>query len=155
MSILTSDFGKPIGVGEAEAIREDHTGNEPVTAQANEWDLGCGNGVAFIDSNGTFNVQYYCGSTCTLSWGFELSAASQNTVVGDINETGPRRWRNGSFAGQSARHSVPPNYQIHGTLKPVYDKIRIKYQDYIIRRHNIGPGGTASPTFAGRLNLTN
>ncbi|MEU7474288.1 hypothetical protein AB0A94_38445 [Streptomyces sp. NPDC044984] len=62
--------------------------------------------------------------------------------MGNINEKGLRWWRNGSFAGQSAPHSVPPNYQIHGTMKPLYAKNRIEYQDYITWRCNIGPGGT-------------
>ncbi len=72
-----------------------------------------------------------------------------------VNGTGLRWWRNGSFAGQDAPHSVPRNHQIHGTMKPVHAKNRIEYQEYVIWRHDIGPGGTASLTFAGRLDLTN
>ncbi|WP_256375766.1 hypothetical protein [Actinopolyspora erythraea] len=38
-------------------------------------------------------------------------------------------------------------------MKKVWVHNNIDYQDYLTFRHNIGPGGTASVTFAGTLDL--
>ena len=53
---------------------------------------------------------------------------------------------------KNAGHYVPDYYQFHGTMTGATRGTRIDYQDYMTFRHNIGPGGTGSITWAGRVN---
>ncbi|ASU77989.1 hypothetical protein CDG81_06345 [Actinopolyspora erythraea] len=64
-----------------------------------------------------------------------------------------RWWRDGVEQPKNAPHFEPPDYLFHGTMKKVWVHNNIDYQDYLTFRHNIGPGGTASVTFAGTLDL--
>ena len=111
--------------------------------------------MSFIDGNGTFDVAYYCGSRRTMPWGYKLSKRVRAIVVGNIHEDGLRWWRNGARQPKNAAHVVSPSYHLHGTMRPVYRKNDVDCQDYITFRHNIGPGGRGSVTFAAHLQLTN
>ena len=94
-------------------------------------------------------IAYYCGgSVRTLPWGFQISYATQAIIVSNVTERGMSWWRNGSFAGQNAPHTVPKDYQFHGTFNPVYAGNDIDYSDYMTFRHNVGSGGTGSLTVA-------
>ncbi len=97
--------------------------------------MWCGSHISDGDTNGNFDIQYFCGSTRTLPWGFRIAAAIRAIIVGNVNETGLRWWRNGYPQAQNAPHIVPPDYQFH--------------------RHNVGPGGTGTLTFAGLVELKN
>lgn len=72
-------------------------------------------------------------------------------VVGNVNETGLRWWRNGAAMPQNSPHLVPANYLFHGSMTYATRGSTIDYQDYMTFRHNVGPGGTASITWAGRV----
>ncbi len=71
--------------------------------------------------------------------------------MGNITETGLSWWRKGAAMPQNAPHVVPPSYTLHGSMTPVPYNSRVEYQDYITFRHNVGSGGTASVTWAGRV----
>lgn len=160
-STLSLRFDEPITAEAAERARASlqPTSEEEVTASEERWRLSCGNRVTFIDSNGTFDVAYYCGTlmqrglTRTLPWGYKLSAKVQAIVVGDVVEKGLTWWNDGAFGGQNSPHVEPPSYHFHGTMKPVYPNSNVDCQDYLTFRHNIGPGGTGSVTFAAALRL--
>ncbi len=132
-------FDKEISQGEAERIRASLVGSaqQPALSPAalNGAAMWCGSHISDGDTNGNFDIQYFCGSTRTLPWGFRIAAAIRAIIVGNVNETGLRWWRNGYPQAQNAPHIVPPDYQFH--------------------RHNVGPGGTGTLTFAGLVELKN
>lgn len=116
--------------------------------------LWCGTGLTSFDSNGQFDIAYYCSPTInTLPWGFRISTAVKAIIVGNVSETGLRWWRNGYLGGQNAAHNVPADYLFHGNMNPVWSTDHISYQDYMTFRHNLGGGGTGSLAFAGEVLL--
>lgn len=151
---LTLTFDKGISRASAKQVRTS-LGSDEVTVAEEEWKLACSNSVKFIDSRGTFDVAYRCGSRRTMPWGYKLSRKVRSIVVGNIHEDGLRWWRNGRSQPKNAPHVVPPSYTLHGTMNPVYRKADVDCQDYIWFRHNIGSGGRGSVTFAAHLQLTN
>jgi hypothetical protein len=118
--------------------------------------IRCGNRVVATDGNGKFEIAYSCTSKGrSLVWGFRLSAQVQAIIVGLVNETGLRWWRNGSERPRNAPHTAAPSYQFHGTMSPVSSGNDIDYQDYLTFRHDLGSGGSGSVSFAGSVILKN
>lgn len=155
---LTLTFVKGVSLAESERIRSSLSSTPtqavvtPAIAGTPMW---CGSFVSQGDSNGSWSIQYYCGTTRTLPWGFQLSVAIQAIIVGNVSERGLSWWRNGAFAGQNAPHTVPPSYLFHGTMTPVYAGNQIDYSDYFSFRHNIGGGGSGAISLAGTVTLMN
>lgn len=152
---LTLNFTKAITATAADKVR-DSLGT--VMRPAYGAPLRCWGSLSVPDSNGRFTIQYNCNSSSTpgagtLPWGYKISSSVQAIIVSPVSETGLRWWRNGYLGGQNAPHTVPKNYQFHGTMNPVWTTDSVSYQDYMTFRHNIGPGGTASITFAGGVKL--
>lgn len=164
-STLSLQFDEPITAEAAEQARASLGAESPGDdVSTMEWrkSLWCGDKHTFSDQNGSFTVAYYCGGTLmqrgltrTVPWGYRLSAAVRSIVVGNVAEKGLTWWMNGSFGGQNAPHVEPPDYLFHGTIKPVSPASNIDCQDHLVFRHNIGPGGTGTVTFAARLRLVN
>lgn len=151
---LTLTFDKGISRASADRVRSSLRSDDVGVAE-DEWKLACSDSVTFIDGNGTFDVAYRCGTPRTMPWGYKLSKRVRSIVVGNIHEDGLRWWRNGRSQPKNSPHVVPAYYKLHGTMKPVYRKNDVDSQDYIWFRHNIGPGGRGSVTFAAHLQLTN
>ncbi|SEM28034.1 hypothetical protein [Nonomuraea pusilla] len=120
MSALTLTFDESISAAKAEAVRKSVAGDQKVNATASGAPMWCGSKWSSGDANGSWTIGYQCGSTRTLPWEYQLSAAVRAIVVGYVGESGLDRWRNGSFAGHLAPHVEPPDYHFHGTMKPVY-----------------------------------
>jgi hypothetical protein len=60
--------------------------------------------------------------------------------------------RNGVEMPRNQAHPVAPeDYLFHGTMTGANPNNRIEYQDYMSFRHNVGPGGTGSIAWAGRV----
>jgi len=153
---LTITFDRPVSKSVADKLRSDLKGAHPRTAVAVADPFGCGGYNSYTTNEGWFSVQYYCnGSTKNLQWGFHIAPAVQAIVVGNVNEAGLSWWVNGHAMPRNAPHVVPPSYVLHGTMTPVIALTYVDYQDYMTFRHNIGPGGSGTITFAGSLWLYN
>ena len=151
-STLTLTFDKPISAAEARRARSAVDSAQLAPIGDKMW---CGGYISDVDANGRFSIQYYCGSTRTLPWGFQLAPDLQAIAVSSVSERGMSWWRNGYFGGQNAPHTVPASYQFHGTLTPVYAGNDVDYSDHLTFRHNLGSGGTASLAVAGSVVLQN
>jgi hypothetical protein len=173
-STLALSFDSPISASAAAGVVEKLTapndavsGSRPSVALRNETEfairagatlaattsrppLGCGNQRVNTDSNGRFTIDYRCDlSPKRLQWSYKLSTAVQGIVVGTVNEQGARWWKDGASMLQNVPHVVGAAYTFHGTFNPVAIGSNVDYQDYMSFRHNVGPGGTASVTWAG------
>ncbi|MGC9670269.1 hypothetical protein ACNTMW_27465 [Planosporangium sp. 12N6] len=150
---ITLNFDRGISQEKATTLKEDLKHELAVQPAANDY-LSCEGNLTRTDSNGRFDAQYTCYATYgVVAWGFRLSAGVQAIVVGNVNERGLSWWRNGAAMPQNAPHTVPASYQFHGSMSPTYNPCHVDYQDYLTFRHNVGPGGTGSVTFAGGLDL--
>ncbi|MFD0201280.1 MULTISPECIES: hypothetical protein [Saccharothrix] len=150
-SVLTLTFDKPVAKAEAERYRQELAAQSVVQTEDVDY-ISCEGDLTRSDANGTWTVQYVCFSGYgTIPWGFRLSQAVRNIVVGLVTEDGLRWWRNGASQPKNAGHVVPADYHFHGTMNPVYHYNTVSYQDYMTFRHNVGPGGTGSVTFAGSV----
>lgn len=149
---LSLTFANGISQAAAAKIRSQFAG--PVRPDYGV-DMWCWGSLNVPDGNGDFSIQYNCGSPRTLPWGYQISSAVQSIIVSPVSETGLRWWRNSYLAGQNAPHTVPANYNFHGTMNPVWATDNVSYQDYMTFRHDLGGGGTGSITFAGGVNLQN
>lgn len=147
------EFDTPITEAEAEQVRSDLTvPTAPEVHALSVERLGCQQSLDRNDANGFITLQYQCFPTyAVLNWGFRLSPALQATVAGGVSERGMNWWRNSVRQAQNAPHTVPANYLLHGTLKPMFNGDIIDYQDYMTWRHAIYTGGTASVTIAGSV----
>lgn len=157
---LVLSFDNEISQAEAGKIRTalTDTARKPDISPAalNGAPMWCGSHISDGDTNCDFDIQYSCGPNVrTLPWGFRISAAVRAIIVGNVNESGLRWWRNGYPQPQNAPHVVPPDYTFHGTMQPVWATGKVSYQDYMTFRHNLGSGGTGSLTFAGLVELKN
>jgi hypothetical protein len=150
-SVLALRFDSPISRREADQITQRLRADrliQPTTTRADY--LSCEGSLTRTDNNGRFDLAFTCFSNYgTMPWGFKLSPAVRAIVVGAVTEDGLRWWRGGAAQPKNAAHVAPPDYHFHGTMKPVYKHNHVDYQDYLKFRHNVGPGGTASVTFAG------
>lgn len=117
--------------------------------------LRCQQDLTRSDKNGTWGLRYACfPQYAVLNWHYRLSPAVQATVVGLVDEQGLSWWRNGVRQPRNSDHpGEPADYLFHGTMKKVWNGDVVDYQDYISWRHNIGPGGRISVTFAGSVAL--
>lgn len=150
---ITLNFDRGISQEKAKKLREDLQRDAAVRPAASDY-LSCEGSLTRTDSNGQFDAQYTCYATYgVVAWGFKLSAGVQAIVVGNVSERGLSWWRNGAAMPQNAPHNVPASYHFHGTMSPTYNPCHVDYQDYLTFRHNVGPGGTGSVTFAGGLDL--
>lgn len=150
---VTLNFDRGISQEQARKVKEGLKRDLAVQATANDY-LSCEGNLTRSDSNGRFDAQYTCYATYgVVAWGFQLSVGVQSIVVGNVNERGLSWWRNGAAMPQNAPHTVPASYHFHGTMSPTYNPCHVDYQDYLTFRHNVGPGGTGSVTFAGGLDL--
>ncbi len=172
-SQIVLDFKEPVTEETAEEVIEDvaepgdvvevTTEDEPpavagagsLPARRAAPPLGCGNQRVNSDSNGRLTLDYRCDLTPKrLQWSYKLSTAVQSIVVGNVNETGLRWWKNGVAQPQNAPHTVPASYLFHGTMNPTPIGSTVQFQDYMTFRHNVGSGGTGSVTWAGSAELT-
>lgn len=151
MPALTLTFDESISAAKAEEVRKSLAGDQKVNARASGTPMWCGGKWSSGDVNGSWTIGYQCGSSRTLPWGYQPSAA----VLGYVSESGLDRWRNGSFAGHLAPHVEPPDYHFHGATKPVYVGNDIDYRDLSAYRHTIGSGGTAKLSVAESVVLQN
>jgi hypothetical protein len=158
---LTLNFDKPITQSASEGVRASLTVGQasPATVRpmASGWGelMWCWGSIGVPTNEGYFDIQYSCNDTRTLAWAFTLNAATQSIIVGPISERGLSWWMNSNFAGQNAPHVVAPDYQLHGTMLPVFAGVSVDYNDYMTFRHNVGSGGTGSISFAGSVHLEN
>lgn len=162
---LSLQFDEPITTEAAEQARTSLGAESPGdNVSTMEWrkSLWCGDKHTFSNTHGSFTVTYYCGGTLMqrgltrrVLWGYRLSAAVRSIVVGNVAEKGLSWWNDGSLGGQNSPHFEPPDYYFHGTMNPVYPASDVDCQDHFVFRHNIGPGGTGTVTFAARLQLVN
>lgn len=151
---LSLDFDRPLSAAAAETARTS-LGDDTFATMASGDPIWCGGRISRGDSNGYFDIAYQCGSTRTLPWGFQIHNNIRAIIVSNVTEIGMSWWRNGSFAGQNAPHTVPSDYLFHGTFNPVYAGNDIDYNDYMTFRHNVGSGGTGSLSIAGSVVLQN
>jgi len=149
---LSLTFDKGISQVEATKLRSSLAGSMVPSYGVDFW---CWGSMDVPDGNGTFSIQYNCGSPRTLPWGYQISAAVQAIIVSPVTEAGLRWWRNSYFAGQNSNHTVPASYILHGTMNPVWATDEVSYQDYMTFLHDVGGGGTGSISFAGGVNLQN
>jgi hypothetical protein len=156
-STLSLAFDKAVSRDEADRFRTSLVTSAPQSqvspAALNGAPLWCGSYISDGDSNGYFSIQYFCGGTSTLPWGFQISTAVKAIIVSSVNEAGLSWWRNGYVQAQNAPHVVPKDYQFHGTMQPVWARDKVTYQDFMTFRHNLGPGGTGTLTFYGAVEL--
>lgn len=116
--------------------------------------IGCGDEVAYSDSNGRWQLRFQCFPAYgVINWDYTLSRKNRSIAASWVSEDGLRWWRNGGRQPKNSPHFAPPDYRFHGTMARVFVGDIIDYQDYLTFRHNIGPGGTAALTFAGSVRL--
>jgi hypothetical protein len=148
------NFDKPIDAARAEQYTQQFA---PAKAGIRATELGpayisCDGSGDWSESDGHLSMQYTCLSTrATLAWGFTVSPALQAVIVSNLSERGLSWWLNGTSMSQNAPHTVPASYQMHGSMVGASPDSQLEYQDYITFRHDIGPGGTGSITWAGRV----
>ncbi|MEY2847615.1 MAG: hypothetical protein RI885_280 [Actinomycetota bacterium] len=144
---LTFDQPKPKQEADAFASQLKQSMAESVQAAQQEASraaavrgLNCNSGFTVIDTNGTFAVQWACGST-NVPWGYRLSTAVQLIVVGTVAERRMDWAVNGVSRGRQAPHpAVPAGYQFHGTFSNVAAGRTVNWNDTISFRFNGGSG---------------
>ncbi|EPE34283.1 hypothetical protein GLAREA_09977 [Glarea lozoyensis ATCC 20868] len=116
--------------------------------------FSCEGSADYSDSNGKLSLQYTCSSKYYLAWGFRISAPVQKIIAGLVSERGLAWWRNGIKMPMNAPHPlVSKNYIFHGTMTGANPDTIVEYNDYITFRHNIGPGGSGSIYWQGKVHM--
>ncbi|MGH3796564.1 MAG: hypothetical protein ACRDSP_16945 [Pseudonocardiaceae bacterium] len=113
----------------------------------------CTTGRSYTDSNGTLNLARFC-DLRQLRWDYRISEGVQAIIVSPVSETGLWYFINGVRQPRNSPHVEPRDYLFHGTMSGIDTGVTVDYQDYMTFRHNIGPGGTGSITFAGSVRMT-
>jgi hypothetical protein len=125
---------------------------QSAAAASSEVTMGCNLIFSASDTNGVVRLERYCGLR-QIRWDYTISATARAIIVGAVSETGLWYFINGVRQPRNSPHVVPSDYHLHGTMSGVLSGQYVQYQDYMYFRHNIGPGGTGSITFAGALRL--
>lgn len=114
--------------------------------------MACGDVFSPSDENGRARIERFC-DLRQLRWTYRISSQVRAIIVGPVTETGLWYFINGVRQPRNSPHVEPSDYLFHGTMSGVDTGVQVDYQDYLTFRHNIGPGGTGSITFAGFARL--
>lgn len=160
-STLNLRFDEPVTQSDVAAVEEALTGDfvaaSSTTTSVAAFDpdaknMWCGSRTSHIDSNGTLTLDRRCGTYRDILWSYRISTAVKAIIVSNVSETGLWYWIDGVRQPRNAPHNVPDWYTFHGRMYGVNTGEYVQYQDYMTFRHNVGPGGTGSITFAGHVN---
>lgn len=149
-NLLTLRLDKPMAASDAAAAAR--TLRQNMQAPVSDI-MFCTTGRSYTDSNGTLNLARFC-NLRQLRWDYRISPGVQAIIVGPVSETGLWYFINGARQPRNAPHLEPRDYLFHGTMSGIDTGVTVTYQDYMTFRHNIGPGGTGSITFAGSVRMT-
>jgi hypothetical protein len=153
-NILTLRLDSPMPASEAAAATRTLHRDLQASAAAPVPDIMfCTTGRSYTDSNGTLNLARFC-DLRQLRWDYRISEGVQAIIVSPVSETGLWYFINGVRQPRNAPHLEPRDYLFHGTMSGIDTGVTVDYQDYLTFRHNIGPGGTGSITFAGSVRMT-
>lgn len=101
---------------------------------------------------GKLDLRLQCFPTyAVVNWGFRLAPALQATARDAVSEDGMTFFRNKSFGGKNSPHRVASDYYFHGTMKPVFVRDHIDFQDTFKWRNDTA--GTTVLVVARSANL--
>ncbi|OZM77694.1 hypothetical protein CFP66_35220 [Pseudonocardia sp. MH-G8] len=115
-------------------------------------DMDCGAVFSPADENGRARIERICDRR-QLRWTYRISSQVRMIIVGPVTETGLWYFINGVRQPRNSPHVEPSDYLFHGTMSGVDAGVQVDFQDYLTFRHNIGPGGAGSITFAGSARM--